>query len=340
MKEYRTAIVGATGAVGREMLRTLEQRGFPVGELVLFASRRIEGRFLEFKGTRVPVGPLEASSVDGVEVAFFSAGGPVSREFAPLFAARGALVVDNSSAFRQDRSVPLVIPELNGSEVVGRTGIVANPNCSTVQLVMAVAPVQRLWGLRQLFVATYQSVSGTGGRAMQELAQQSRSFMEGAALEKSVYPHQIAFNLFPHVGDFGEDGLNVEERKVVYETRRFLKDEALEVNVTTVRVPVFRCHSEAVVAVTKQKTSAAAVKQALRSAPGVSLVDGQDAESYVTPVFAEGKDEVFVGRVRDAYPEGHGIAMWVVSDNLRKGAALNAVQIAEVALGLTPVHAA
>ena len=340
MRRYRTAIVGATGAVGRELIKTLEQRGFPVEELVLFASRRIEGRFLEFCGRKIPVRPLEASALGGIEVAFFSAGGAVSKEFAPLFASNGALVVDNSSAFRQDGNIPLVIPELNGREVVGRTGIVANPNCSTVQLVLAVEPLRRLWGLRQLFVATYQSVSGTGGRAMQELEQQSRSFMDGVALERAVYPHQIAFNLFPHVGDFGEDGLNVEERKVVYETRRFLGDESLEVNVTTVRVPVFRCHSEAVVAVTKEKTSASAVKQALRSAPGVSLVDGQDAASYVTPVFAEGRDEVFVGRVRDAYPEGHGIAMWVVSDNLRKGAALNAVQIAEVAFGLSPVHAA
>ncbi len=339
MRRYRTAIVGATGAVGRELMRTLEQREFPVGELSLFASRRIEGRTLEFGGKNLPVMPLDPSALAGIEVAFFSAGGPVSREFAPLFSAHGALVVDNSSAFRQDRSIPLVIPELNGSEVVGRTGIVANPNCSTVQLVMAVAPLQRLWGLRQLFVATYQSVSGTGGRAMQELSHQARSFVDGTAMETSVYPHQIAFNLFPHIGEFGKDGLNVEERKVVYETRRFLRDDALEVNVTTVRVPVFRCHSEAVVAITKQETSAAAVKQALRSAPGVSLVDGEGAASYVTPVFAQGRDEVFVGRVRDAYPAGHGIAMWVVSDNLRKGAALNAVQIAEVALGLTPVHA-
>jgi len=322
------------------MIRTLEQRGFPVGELRLFASRRIQGRFLEFGRTKVPVRLLEESAADGIEVAFFSAGGAVSREFAPLFASKGALVIDNSSAFRQDRSIPLVIPELNGGEVVGRTGIVANPNCSTVQLVLAVAPLQRLWGLRQLFVATYQSVSGTGGRAMQELAQQSRAHMDGGTLERSVYPHQIAFNLFPQIGDFGDDGLNIEERKVVYETRRFLKDDALEVNVTTVRVPVFRCHSEAVVAVTKQRASVEAVKQALRSAPGVSLVEGEDAASYVTPVFAEGRDEVFVGRVRNAYPEGHGIAMWVVSDNLRKGAALNAVQIAEVALGLAPVHAA
>ena len=340
MRKYVVGIIGATGAVGCELIRILEEREFPVGELRLFASKRSAGTLKEFKGQNVTVRALDAASLDGIEVALFSAGGAVSREFAPLFAAKGALVVDNSSAFRQDPSIPLVIPELNGSEVVGRTGIVANPNCSTVQLVLAVAPLQRLWGLRQLFVATYQSVSGTGGRAMQELAQQSRSFMNGGTLERSVYPHQIAFNLFPHIGDFGEDGLNIEERKVVYETRRFLKDDSLEVNVTTVRVPVFRCHSEAVVAVTKEKTSAAAVKQALRSAPGVSLVDGEDAASYVTPVFAEGRDEVFVGRVRDAYPEGHGIAMWVVSDNLRKGAALNAVQIAEVALGLSQVHAA
>jgi aspartate-semialdehyde dehydrogenase len=335
MRRYRTAIVGATGAVGCELIRTLEQRRFPVEELLLFASRRIEGRFQEFGGTRVPVRPLETSALGGIDVAFFSAGGPVSREFAPLLASNGALVVDNSSAFRQDRSIPLVIPELNGREVAGKKGIIANPNCSTVQLVLAVEPIQRQWGLRQLFVATYQSVSGTGGRAMQELMQQSRSFMEGAPLERAVYPHQIAFNLFPHIGDFGEDGLNIEERKIVFETRRFLRDDALEVNVTTVRVPVFRSHSEAIVAVTREKTSAAAVKEALRSAPGLRLVEGEDAASYVTPVFAEGRDEVFVGRVRDAYPEGHGIAMWVVSDNLRKGAALNAVQIAEAALGLS-----
>jgi aspartate-semialdehyde dehydrogenase len=335
MRKYRTAIVGATGAVGLELMRTLEQRRFPVGELVLFASRRLEGRFLEFAGSRLPVRPLESSALGGIDVAFFSAGAPVSREFAPKLAATGALVVDNSSAFRQDTSIPLVIPEINGREAVGKKGVVANPNCSTVQLVLAVEPLQRLWGLRQLFVATYQSVSGTGGRAMQELTLQSRSFMEGKPLDRAVYPHPIAFNLFPHIGDFGADGLNIEERKIVFETRRFLRDDALEINVTTVRVPVFRSHSEAVVAVTKEKTTASAVREALRSAPGVRLVEGEDSASYVTPAYAEGRDEVFVGRVRDAYPEGHGIAMWVVSDNLRKGAALNAVQIAEAALGLS-----
>jgi aspartate-semialdehyde dehydrogenase len=334
MRKFKTAVIGATGAVGREMVKTLEQRQFPVGELLLFASARSEGRVVEFGGQGIRVQTLEATRLDGIDVAFLSAGGVVSKEFAPLLASRGALVVDNSSAFRGDRTVPLIIPEVNGQEAVGRKGIIANPNCSTVQLVLAVEPIHRTWGLRQLFVATYQSVSGTGGRAIEELRRQTESVLGGKQVETSVYPNQIAFNLFPHIGDFDDHGDNLEERKIIFETRRFLRDDSINISVTAVRVPVFRSHSEAVVAVTEKQTSAAEVMEVLRSAPGVRLVQGDDVSSYVTPVFAEGKDEVFVGRVRNAYPEGHGIAMWVVADNLRKGAALNAVQIAEVALRL------
>ncbi len=334
MRKYKTAVIGATGAVGCELLKTLEQREFPLSQLMLFASPRSQGKLMDYCGEKVRVQSLEMEGLKGTEVAFLSAGGAVSREFAPLLASEGALVVDNSSAFRRDRSIPLVIPELNGPQVVGRKGIVANPNCSTVQLVMAVEPIQRQWGIRQLFVATYQSVSGTGGRAMEELRQQAESFLTGKPIERSVYPAQIAFNLFPHIGDFNAGGLNLEESKIVFETRRFLGDEALDICVTAVRVPVFRGHSEAVTVVTKKKTSAAAVTDALRSAAGVILVDGDDASCYVTPIFAEGKDEVFVCRVRDTCPDGFGVALWVVADNLRKGAALNAVQIAEVALGI------
>lgn len=334
MKNYTVGIIGATGAVGCELLRILEQRNFPVGEFRLFASRRSAGLLKEFKGSSLTVKALDVSLFDGIEVAFFSAGSTVSKEFAPILAARGALVVDNSSAFRADRNVPLVIPEVNGQEARGRRGVIANPNCSTVQLVLAVEPIHRTYGIQHLFVSTYQSVSGTGGRAMLELQEQSLAHLEGCPLVRSVYPNDIAFNLFPQIGDFDDTGLNVEERKIIYETRRFLRDDDLKISVTAVRVPVFRCHSEAVCLITEKKVASADVLNILRSAPGVCLMEGGGTESYSTPRFAQGRDEVFVGRLRETEPAGHGIAMWVVSDNLRKGAALNAVQIAETALGL------
>ena len=334
MRKYNVAIIGATGAVGCELVKILEERNFPVGEFRLFASKRSAGKLKEFKGKSLVVQALDASLFEGVEVAFFSAGRPVSKEFAPVLASQGALVVDNSSAFRADRNIPLVIPEVNGHEAMGKRGIIANPNCSTVQLVLAVEPIHRTWGIEHLFVATYQSVSGTGGKAMLELQEQSLAHLEGRPLKKEVYPNEIAFNLFPHIGDFDDAGLNLEERKIVYETRRFLRDESLVLSITAVRVPVFRCHSEAVTVITKKKTTARDVMDLLRSSAGVCLMDGEDVASYSTPRFAENRDEVFVGRLRDTLPVGHGISMWVVSDNLRKGAALNAVQIAEVALGL------
>jgi len=334
VKKFNTAIIGATGAVGLELIKIIEERRFPVSELHLFASQRSQGRLLEFGGTEHVVRALDASALKGMEVVFISAGSAVSKDYAPALAEQGALVVDNSSAFRGDRSIPLVIPEINAHEVDGRRGIVANPNCSTIQLVLAVEPVCRVWGLTQLVVATYQSVSGTGGRAMQELREQSLAYLEGRSLEPKVYPSEIGFNLFPHIGEFGEDGLHIEERKIVSETRRFLQDEHLPVTVTAVRVPVFRSHSEAIVLTTKERTSAREVAEVLRSTPGVFLLEGQDAGSYATPMSAEGRDEVFVGRLRDTHPQGYGISMWVVADNLRKGAALNAVQIAEHAVGV------
>jgi aspartate-semialdehyde dehydrogenase len=334
VRKYSVAIIGATGAVGCELVKILEERDFPVGEFRLFASRRSAGRLKQFKGKSLTVQALDVSSLEGIEVAFFSAGGSVSKEFAPVLASHGALVVDNSSAFRADRGIPLVIPEVNGNEARGRRGIIANPNCSAIQLVLAVEPIHRTWGIEHLFVATYQSVSGTGGKAMLELREQSQAHLDGRPLEKEVYPNEIAFNLFPHIGDFDNEKLSLEERKIVFETKRFLRDESLLLSVTAVRVPVFRCHSEAVTLITKTKTDASEVANVLRSSPGVCLMDGKDVSSYSTPRFAEGRDEVFVGRLRDSPPEGHGISMWVVSDNLRKGAALNAVQIAEAALGL------
>jgi aspartate-semialdehyde dehydrogenase len=334
MKKFKTAIIGATGAVGLELIKIIEERQFPVSELRLLASEASRGKMLEFCGTKHEVRSLDAEALKGIEVVFISAGGAVSKEYAPALAAQGALVVDNSSAFRGDRDIPLVIPEINGQEVRDRRGIVANPNCSTIQLVLAVEPVHRIWGLKQLVVATYQAVSGTGGRAIQELREQSLAYLEGRPLERAVYPSEIGFNLFPQIGEFGKDGLHIEERKIISETRRFLRDEELPVAVTAVRVPVFRSHSEAVVLTSKERTSAREVADVLRSTSGVSLSEGQDAPPYVTPMFAEGRDEVFVGRLLDTHPEGFGISMWVVADNLRKGAALNAIQIAEHAMGL------
>jgi aspartate-semialdehyde dehydrogenase len=334
MKGFVTAVVGATGAVGEELVKIIEQRRFPVSELRLFASERSREKRLMFRGSEQAVQVLEASALKGTQIVFISAGSAISKQYAPGLAAEGALVVDNSSAFRGDRSIPLVVPEINGHEAAGKRGIIANPNCSTIQLVLAVEPVHRHWGLKQLVVATYQSVSGTGGRAMQELREQSVAYLDGRPLERKVYPREIAFSLFPHIGEFGEDGMHTEERKIVSETRRFLGNDDLPVTVTAVRVPVFRSHSEAVVLTTDKRTSAQEVAEVLRSTPGLCLMEGQGSDSYATPLSAAGRDEVFVGRLRDAEPRGHGISMWVVADNVRKGAALNAVQIAECAMGL------
>ncbi len=328
----RVAVAGATGAVGREMLAVLEQRGFPVAEVKCLASERSAGKRLPFKGKEVEIKRLSRDSFDGVDLALFSAGGARSLEFAPEAVRAGATVVDNSSAFRMEKDVPLVVPEVNPKDVAWHKGIIANPNCSTIQMVVALKPLHDAARIKRIVVATYQSVSGTGLKAMDELDRQTRAILEGKPIEKKVYPHQIAFNCLPHIDVFLENGYSKEEMKMVNETRKIMGDDSIRVTATTVRVPVFKAHSEAVNIETERKLTAHEARELLRRAPGVILLDDLGQNLYPLAVDAAGRDEVFVGRIREDISCEKGLDLWVVSDNLRKGAALNAVQIAELLL--------
>jgi aspartate-semialdehyde dehydrogenase len=325
--ECSVAVVGATGAVGQEMLQVLAERRFPVRELRAFASARSAGRELRFGGEPVVVRELDAGGFAGVDLALFSAGAERSRAFAPAAVRAGAVVVDNSSAFRMDPAVPLVVPEVNGDAALAHRGIVANPNCSTIQMVVALEPVRALFGLRRITVATYQSVSGTGARAMRELAELARAHLEGAAEAPAVYPHPIAFNCLPQVDVFDRDGHTREEIKMRDETRKIFSDPSIAVFATCVRVPVFRGHCEAVVVETERPVDLVRLRAALAAAPGTVLCDAPGA--YPLPRAVAERDEVFVGRLRLHAEDPRVLSMWVVADNLRKGAATNAVQIAE-----------
>jgi len=327
---YNVAVVGATGAVGKEMLKVLEQRNFPVRNLRALASERSEGKMLEFAGESLKVERLTTSSFEGIEIALFSAGASVSREFSPIAAKRGAVVVDNSKAFRMDKNTPLVVPEVNPHALRSHKGIIANPNCSTIQLVMAINPIHQRVKIKKLVVSTYQAVSGTGKEAIRELTEQSKQLLSREKITKKVYPHQIAFNLLPHIGDFLPNGYTEEEMKLVNETRKIMEDESIAITATCVRVPVFNSHSEAVTLETEEKISVEEVRKILSRAPGVIVEDSPGQEIYPLPIKAAGRDEVFVGRIREDLSSPNGINMWIVADNLRKGAALNAVQIAEL----------
>lgn len=329
MAGYRVAIVGATGLVGQEFIRVLEQRNFPVAELRLFASDRSAGRRLKFRGEELPVLETSEEGFRGVELALFSAGAEVSREWAPVAARAGAVVVDNSAAWRMDPEVPLVVPEVNPEDVAWHRGIIANPNCSTIQMVVAINPIHRVNRIRRVVVATYQSVSGSGSAAIDELRAQSEAVLRGEVVEPSVYPHQIAFNLVPHIDRFYEDGYTKEELKMLQETRKIMHEPDLPVSATCVRVPVFIGHSEAVHLELSEPMSPAEARRILAQAPGVVVVDDPARNLYPMPRDAAGRDEVFVGRIREDKALEPGLAMWVVADNVRKGAALNAVQIAE-----------
>jgi aspartate-semialdehyde dehydrogenase len=314
------------------MLSILEERDFPIAELIPLASARSAGSTIKFKGKDIEVRDLATFDPKGVDVALFSAGGSTSKEYAPKFAAAGAIVVDNSSAFRYDADVPLVVSEVNpdAMKVVPR-GIIANPNCSTMQMLVALAPIHRAVGIERINVATYQSVSGAGRSGMDELEQQSARLSAGGEAAPKKFPMQIAFNLIPHIDDFQDNGYTKEEMKMVWETRKILNDENIQVNPTAVRVPVLLGHSEAVHVETRQKISAEQARALLENAPGVTVVDDRAPGGYPTPVtHAAGTDPVFVGRIREDISHPRGLAMWVVSDNIRKGAALNAVQIAEL----------
>jgi aspartate-semialdehyde dehydrogenase len=331
-RTYKVAVVGATGAVGEVMLSILAERGFPVGELVALASERSAGGEVAFGNRKVVVRDLATFDPAGVEIALFSAGGAISREYAPKFAAAGAVVIDNSSAFRQDDDVPLVVSEVNPQAAKQRPrGIIANPNCSTMQMLVALAPLHRAAGIERINVATYQSVSGTGRRALEELGRQTAGLLNFQPAEPEVYPVQIAFNVIPHGGDFTANGYTTEEMKLVWETRKILGDDGIRVNATVVRVPVFYGHSEAVNIETRDKLPAVEARALLEAAPGVEVVDDPVDGGYPTPVtHASGSDPVYVGRIRDDLSHPRGLNLWIVSDNIRKGAALNAVQIAEL----------
>lgn len=326
---YTVAVVGATGAVGTEMIQVLEERDFPVEELVPLASARSEGNEVMFRGQTLPVKVLEHNSFEGVDVALFSAGAGVSKEFGPMAVKAGAVVVDNSSAWRMDPNVPLVVPEVNVHALSGHQGLIANPNCSTIQMVVALKPLHDAAQIKRIIVTTFQSVSGTGKDAMEELIDQSRQLLSFGEAKVSVYPHQIAFNCLPHIDDFLPNGYTKEEMKMVNETRKILGESSLPITATTVRVPVFICHAESVNVETEQKLSANAARAILSAAPGIQVYDDPSRNLYPLPIDVVGTDAVFVGRVREDESVTNGLNLWIVADNLRKGAALNAVQIAE-----------
>lgn len=331
-KEKNVAVVGATGAVGLEMIRTLEERQFPVKKIRFFASERSRGKKLKFRGEEIKVEELAKSRFRGIEIALFSAGASRSLEFAPKFVKAGAVVIDNSSAFRMDKNVPLVVPEVNPQAIKRHRGIIANPNCSTIQMVVALNPIHKLARIKRIVVATYQSTSGTGLKAMDELTIQTKDILEGRPIIRNVYPHQIAFNVLPQIDVFLENDYTKEEMKMVNETKKIMEDGSIKVTATCVRVPVLRSHSEAVNIETEKKITAREARELLQKAPGVVVLDKPGESLYPLAILAAGRDEVFVGRIREDDSIPYGLNMWIVSDNLRKGAALNAVQIAEYLL--------
>jgi len=331
-KMVNVAVAGATGAVGNQMIRCLEERNFPVRSIKLLASKRSVGRELRFRGDLFPVEELTDESFAGVDVALFSAGGDTSLKFAPLAAVAGCVVVDNSSAWRMDPEVPLVVPEVNPHAIAGykAKGIIANPNCSTIQMVVALNPIHRAFGIKRIVVSTYQAVSGTGKKAVDELFDQTRAMINFLGYEKKIYPHRIAFNCLPHIDRFQDNGYTKEEMKMVNETRKILEDDRIGVTATTVRVPVFFGHSEAVNVETREKITVDAVRKILEKSPGVEVVDEPKKNRYPLATDAAGQDLTLVGRIRQDESIPNGINLWIVADNIRKGAATNAVQIAEI----------
>ena len=329
---FKVAVVGATGAVGNLMVQVLEERAFPVSELKLLASARSIGKTLGFRGRQIAVEELVEDSFKGIQLALFSAGGGISRKFAPIAARSGAVVIDNSSAWRMDPQVPLVVPEVNPDAALSHSGIIANPNCSTIQMVVALKPIYDAVGIRRIVVTTFQAVSGTGKRAIEELRTQVSDIMQGRETARQIYPHQIAFNCIPHIGAFLENGFSEEEMKMVNETRKIFSDPEIRVCATTVRIPVIYGHSEAVNIETEKPVSPEQVRKLLETASGVKVIDDPSSAAYPVPLDAAGTDDTFVGRIRRDPSVENGLAMWVVADNIRKGAATNAVQIAEVLL--------
>ncbi len=330
-KKVNIAVAGATGAVGNQMIACLEERNFPVNQIKFLASHRSLGRELKFNNEQIAVEELGEDSFKGIDIAIFSAGGGPSKKFAPCAAADGCVVVDNSSAWRMDAEVPLVVPEVNAGAIARYTqkGIIANPNCSTIQMVVPIWAIHQRYKITRIVVSTYQAVSGTGQKAIEELDNQTRAIIAGEKCEHNVYPHQIAFNCLPHIDVFLENGYTKEEMKMVHETRKIMEDDTIRVTATTVRVPVFYGHSESVNIETQEHASAVEIKALLNETDGVRVVDDPVADIYPMAIDAAGQDDILVGRIRDDESISNGINLWVTADNIRKGAATNAVQIAE-----------
>lgn len=332
MAVYDIAVLGATGEVGQAILSILESRKFPVGKLYPLASSRSAGEPIMFNNRPVLVEDAEGFDFSKVKIAFFSAGGEISKKYVPIATQAGCIVIDNTSQFRYESDVPLVITEVNSERIADykNRNLIANPNCSTMQMLVALKPIYDAVGITRINVATYQSVSGTGKEAILELAKQTGELINGRSIKSTVYPMQIAFNVIPHIDDFQDNGYTKEEMKMHWETQKIFEDSEISVNATTVRVPVFYGHSEAVHIETREKISAAKARELLSKAPGVTIKDNHKPKGYPTPVTdASGKDAVFVGRIREDFSHPNGLNLWIVSDNIRKGAALNAVQIAE-----------
>ena len=331
INQPHVAIVGATGAVGREMLVCLEERNFPLSQLTLLASARSAGQTMTFRNKDITVQELTEKSFEGIDIALFSAGGGISLEYAPVAAAAGCVVIDNSSAFRMDEDVPLVVPEINPEAAANRPRqIIANPNCSTIITLMGLAPLHRAFGLKGIIASTYQAVSGSGAQGIEELNEQTRALVEGSQVHTKVYPHQIAHNVIPHVDVFQETGYTKEEQKMLHEGRKILNLPDLKVTCTCVRVPVMRSHSISVSALFEKTPSVAEAQEAYRDQKGVRLVDDPSQGLYPVPLNTTGKDDCEVGRIRLDQVLPNALALWVVGDQVRKGAALNAVQIAEI----------
>ena len=331
-KKFNIAVAGATGVVGNQMLACLEERDFPIAGIKMLASSRSAGKSLTFRGEQFVVEEMTEKSFQGVDVAFFSAGGSTSKKFAPHAAEAGCVVIDNSSAWRMDPDIPLVVPEVNPHATAGykNKNIIANPNCSTIQMVVALAPIHRQAKIKRIVVSTYQAVSGTGKAAVDELEAQTRAYVKDEEMTNKVYPHRIAFNCLPHIGPFLENGYTEEEMKMVNETRKILEDSAIAVSATTVRVPVFFGHSEAVNIETEKPITPAEVRLLLEKQSGVRLVDDPGRNIYPLAIDAAGQDMTLVGRIRQDRSVPNGIDMWIVADNIRKGAATNAIQIGEI----------
>lgn len=346
MEKYKVAVVGATGAVGQEMMRIVEQRNFPVSEMKLVASERSKGKLLKFNGCDLPVENLSEFSFEGIDIVLSSPGAAVSKQYVPRAVKEGAIVIDNTSAFRMEPDVPLVVPEVNPHAIPRHKGIIANPNCSTIQLVVVLKPIHVKARIKRVVISTYQAASGAGAPAMNELMEQTKSILASAkqappAIRQAGLPlhakqalplHlpcQIAFNVFPHIDVFLDNAYTKEEMKLVHETQKIMEDDSIQITATAVRVPVFIGHSESVNIETEKEITPEEVREILKSAPGIAVVDNPAENEYPVPVDSSGRDEVFVGRIRKDESIGNGINLWIVSDNLRKGAALNAVQIAE-----------